>query len=223
MYNPCGLTYGTDKLVAITGIVKLVESRTGLYNIAGLWKEFIFPELLWYTGKPTKRPVGGYQAPTWSWASLNSEVSPGIQDFNYTFHWKVELLEAFAQLVAANGQISSAHIRVRGLLQLVRWEEVENGYKLRWGDKHPEENGDGDNISFMPDILPDAGQELWALHIVYASSSTTWMNMGLVVTKKDVEGKQWVRIGSFRQYDWSANTTEFFQDDGAQMTELVIV
>ncbi|KDR76420.1 hypothetical protein GALMADRAFT_246758 [Galerina marginata CBS 339.88] len=31
-YNPCGLTYGTDKLVAIAGIVKLVESEIGLHN-----------------------------------------------------------------------------------------------------------------------------------------------------------------------------------------------
>ncbi|KDR77083.1 hypothetical protein GALMADRAFT_39577, partial [Galerina marginata CBS 339.88] len=72
MYNPCGLTYGTDKLVAIAGIVKLVESKTGLHSVAGLWKEYIFPELLWFVnGPPAERPVESYQAPTWSWASLN--------------------------------------------------------------------------------------------------------------------------------------------------------
>ncbi|KDR77071.1 hypothetical protein GALMADRAFT_34552, partial [Galerina marginata CBS 339.88] len=74
MYNPCGLTYGTDKLVAISGIVKLVESKTGLHSLAGIWKEYLFPELLWYVNGEAERPKGVYQAPTWSWASLNARV-----------------------------------------------------------------------------------------------------------------------------------------------------
>ncbi|PPQ98372.1 hypothetical protein CVT26_013578 [Gymnopilus dilepis] len=222
-YNPCGLTYGTDKLVAIAGLVKLVESKTRLHNIAGLWREFIFPELLWYTGEPRQRPTGGYQAPTWSWACLNCEVAPGLQDFSYTFDWKIELLEAAAQDVAANGQISGAHIRVRGLLQPVKWEEVENGYKLRMGDKIPEENSPDDGVMFMPDVLPGASQELWALLVVHASSSTAWMNIGLVVAKESTSNQRWVRVGSFRQYDWAENTTSFFQAGGAEITELLIV
>jgi hypothetical protein len=131
MYSPCGLTKATDKLVAVAGIVNLVELRTGLHNVAGLWREYIFPELLWHVDKPTRRPTGAYQAPTWSWASLNSQVIPGIPDFDYKFDWKIDLLEAVVHPVAANGQLSSVYIRVRGLLQLVRWEVSGNSYKLR--------------------------------------------------------------------------------------------
>jgi hypothetical protein len=223
MYNPCDLTKGTDKLVAIAGIVKLVENRTGLRNLAGLWREHIYPELLWYVDQPTKRPTGAYQAPTWSWASLNSQVSAGIQDFDYEFDWKVELLEAVVDPVAANGQLSYAHIRIRGLLQLVRWEVAENGYKLRWGEKVAKPNSADDRAYFLPDVPPDPEREVWALLVVHATGNTAWMNMGLLVAKQDMGGDVWVRVGSFRQYDRPTDTTEFFQGSGVEMRELVIV
>ncbi|KAF9461033.1 heterokaryon incompatibility protein-domain-containing protein [Collybia nuda] len=223
MYNSCGLTYGTDKLVAIAGIVNLVESKTRLHSLAGLWKEYIFPELLWFVEKPTTRPKDVYQAPTWSWASLNSEVGVGIQDFDYTFNWKIELLEAVTKPAAANGQLLSAHIRVRAPLMLVRWEAVENGHKLRWGKSIPTENSADDRVYFLPDIEPDPNKEFWALQVVHATSHNSWMNMGLVIAKMGTGDSVWVRVGSFRQYDWPTSSTEFFTDGNAEMRELVIV
>ncbi|KAF9468073.1 heterokaryon incompatibility protein-domain-containing protein [Collybia nuda] len=224
-YNPCGLTYGTDKLVAIAGIIKLVESRLGLHSIAGLWKEYVFPELLWYIDEPTSRPLDGYQAPTWSWASLNSKVSAGIQDFNYTFNWKIELLDAVAYPAATNGQLLDAFIRLRGWLQLVWWEIVDDCYRLRWGETVPEPGSADDRIYFLPDIVPNAEQELWALLVVHAMAETTWMKMGLLVTRanSDVGEEKWIRVGSFRQYDWPTNPTTFFQDGRAEERELVII
>ncbi|KDR64903.1 hypothetical protein GALMADRAFT_149178, partial [Galerina marginata CBS 339.88] len=63
--------------------------------------------LLWFVnGPPAERPTGGYQAPTWSWASLNTQVAPGIQDFGYAFDWKIELLEAVAHPAAMLGQVT---------------------------------------------------------------------------------------------------------------------
>lgn len=223
MYNPCGLTYGTDKLVAISGIVRLVESKTGLHSLAGIWKEYLLPELLWYVDGLAVHPKVAYQAPTWSWASLNARVNPGIQDFDYAFDWKAELLEAVVHPAAANGQLLSAYIKIRGPLQRVRWEAVENGYKLRWGEKVARENTADDGIAFLPDVAPDPEQELWALLVVHGAALTTWMNMGLVVAKKDGNREIWVRVGSFRQYDWPTNPTEFFEDGGAETRELVIV
>ncbi|PPQ85695.1 hypothetical protein CVT25_002729 [Psilocybe cyanescens] len=227
MYNPCGLTYGTDKLVAIAGIVNLVQSKTGLHILAGMWKEYIFPELLWHVDRPQKRPSGPYQAPTWSWASLDSEVAVGIQDFNYSFDWKIEILEAVTNLVAENGQLASAYIRARGPLLKVRWEQIDDDgeYKLRWGTTIAEENSADDRVIFLPDIEPDPRMEIWALLVVHATSSTTWMKMGLIVAKGNGDAGQdvWARVGSFRQYDWPENTTTFFEEGQADIRELVIV
>ncbi|KAH9475557.1 hypothetical protein JR316_0012673 [Psilocybe cubensis] len=240
MYNPCGLTYGTDKLVAIAGIVNLVQSKTGLHSLAGMWREYILPELLWHVERPRRRPSGVYQAPTWSWASLDSEVSPGIQDFNYTFNWKIDITDAAATLVAENGQISSAYIRVRGPLLKVRWEipdededeDEYSGYKLRWGSMVPEPNSADDRVIFLPDIKPNPGTDVYALQVVHATSSSSWMKMGLVVALKaqdsdeeDAGEEVWVRVGSFRQYDWPVNTTSFFEEGQADVhvQELMIV
>ncbi|KAF4618342.1 hypothetical protein D9613_011695 [Agrocybe pediades] len=233
-YNPCGLTYGSDKLVALHGIINLVETRKGLHNIAGLWKEYLLPELLWFRDTPcVARPVGVYQAPTWSWACLNAEVAVGLQDFNYAFDWKAEVLEAAAQGVLANGQISSAYIRIRGPLVKVTWVFDEDGerYRLRWGDVEPEENSADDRVYFLPDVQPatgaNNGSEAWALHIVKATAENSYMNMGIVVAKEyegpHSENRTYVRIGSFKQYDWPSNPTTFCEDGRAQMVTLVVV
>ncbi|KAF9557289.1 HET-domain-containing protein [Agrocybe pediades] len=222
------------QLVALHGIINLVETRKGLHNIAGLWKEYLLPELLWFRDTPcVARPVGVYQAPTWSWACLNAEVAVGLQDFNYAFEWKAEVLEAAAQGVLANGQISSAYIRIRGPLVKVTWVFDEDGerYRLRWGDVEPEENSADDRVYFLPDVQPatgaNNGSEAWALHIVKATSENSYMNMGIVVAKEyegpHSENRTYVRIGSFKQYDWPSNPTTFFEDGRAQMVTLVVV
>ncbi|KAF9456171.1 heterokaryon incompatibility protein-domain-containing protein [Collybia nuda] len=222
MYSPCGLTYGTDKLVAINGIVKLVESKAGLHNIAGLWKEYIFPELLW-TVQPTKRPAGAYQAPTWSWASFNCEVNLGILSSGYVYDWKIELLEAIVH-PAANGQLLDARIRIRGPVQRVYLVKAGgNNYNLGWGKTVKRKNSADDRICFLPDVDPDPQQEVWALLVTHATDDTTWMNMGLVLSKKNTDEELWVRVGVFRQYDWKSETTGFFEDGGAEMRDLLIV
>jgi len=223
-YSPCGLTYRTDKLVALSGLVRLVESRTGLHNLAGLWREYIFPELLWYVHVPGQRPSSsdGYQAPSWSWASLNTEVNVGIKDFNYEFHWKIELLEAVVQKASENGQLSGGHIRVKGPLMKVRWEDVGQVYKIRWGDRSFIWNTPDDGVSFLPDYLPDPEEDIWALLVVHAISEDTWMYMGLVVAKESDKQDSWTRVGSFRQYQWTGTVTEFFQEGKFSIAELII-
>ena len=222
-YSPCGLTYGSDKLVAIGGIVRLAESKTGMHSVAGLWKEYLLPELLWFVERPSVRPIGAYQAPTWSWASLNTAVTPGIQDFNYSFSWKIKVLDVGTNVVSANGQISSAHIKISGPLLRVRYKKSGTNYQLRWGKIVPLVNSSDDRVCFLPDVIPDPDQELWALHIVSAISTHAYMNMGIVVTKENDADDTWIRVGSFRQYDWPSNPTTFFQDGLAEMTTLVIL
>jgi len=223
-YSPCGLTYRTDKLVAIQGIVKLVELKTGMHNVAGLWREYLLPELLWSPDKPTVRPLGAYQAPTWAWACLNTKVTPGIQDVDYNFNWKSKVLEADVDLVSANGQISGARIKINGPLLPVRWENVgKNFNNLRWGEVTPLWNSADDRVCFLPDVRLDPDQKLWALYIVHATAEYTYMNMGIVVTKENDGDETWIRVGSFRQYDWPSNPTTFFQDGLAVMTTLVIL
>jgi hypothetical protein len=74
-YSTCDLTFGKDKLVAISGMASYIERNLHLADyFAGLWKYKILDQLLWSVvlnhDIPSFRPES-YQAPTWSWASVN--------------------------------------------------------------------------------------------------------------------------------------------------------
>ena len=72
VYSLCNLTRAEDKLVAISGLAKRVQSCLDDEYLAGLWKGSLPSELLWYAhwsdGCPKRSSP--YHAPTWSWASI---------------------------------------------------------------------------------------------------------------------------------------------------------
>jgi hypothetical protein len=70
-----------DKLLAIGGVASMI----GIQNeyLAGLWKDDLPRQLLWKTdGGIHSRPLK-YQAPTWSWASLDGKVLPRWSEHNF--------------------------------------------------------------------------------------------------------------------------------------------
>lgn len=68
------ITYGSDKLVAISALAKATYLNNHVEYIAGLWKDSIMTGLLWQ-----RRGKGGktksYRCPSWSWASQDSAIS----------------------------------------------------------------------------------------------------------------------------------------------------
>lgn len=77
-YSYCDLTVSSDKLVAVAGIARRLCDFTGRDHnqyLAGLWREDLLGQLLWYTfGENTRCPE--YRAPSWSWASLDGPCQP---------------------------------------------------------------------------------------------------------------------------------------------------
>jgi hypothetical protein len=76
-YSGGSLTVPTDKLVAISGIARLFASNFGSTYLAGLWKEDLLPQLLWYIfheDRSQERRNTAARAPTWSWAATDSQV-----------------------------------------------------------------------------------------------------------------------------------------------------
>ena len=72
VYSSCDLTRAEDKLVAISGLAKRVQSCLDDEYLAGLWKGSLPSELLWYATRSDGCPKrsSSYYAPTWSWASI---------------------------------------------------------------------------------------------------------------------------------------------------------
>jgi hypothetical protein len=76
LYTNCNLTYGSDKLPAISALAKNMQDTTsweGEY-LAGLWKNQLIDQLLWSTQYGARRSKD-YRAPSWSWASVDGPIS----------------------------------------------------------------------------------------------------------------------------------------------------
>ena len=89
-YSCRNLTYGKDKLIALSGLAHYSAERDRKPNYAaGLWEEDLPSALLWRTWQyppdmrqtvngPTLRPPTRpeeYRAPSWSWASVDAHIS----------------------------------------------------------------------------------------------------------------------------------------------------
>ena len=68
-YTRMKLSFPSDILRALSGLISLIEQSTGLTNVSGHWKEFLPFDLLWHNDSPdhcSKAPVYA----SWSWASM---------------------------------------------------------------------------------------------------------------------------------------------------------
>ena len=74
-YSKRQLTNSSDKLHALAGLAATVSSVVGSQYLAGLWNDDLKRQLLWFrdfSTPPSTRPR--YRAPSWSWASIDSQV-----------------------------------------------------------------------------------------------------------------------------------------------------
>jgi hypothetical protein len=82
-YSKSKLTFGKDKLVAISGVAKqMLKMWKGHPEdyLAGLWRDILCTQLLWLTTPPSKNSreevkPSYYRAPSWSWASVDLPVN----------------------------------------------------------------------------------------------------------------------------------------------------
>jgi hypothetical protein len=78
-YSGCALTKSDDKLVAISGIARIMprESVKDEY-LAGLWLRTLPESLVWWSYAHLL-PTHSYRVPSWSWASVDGRL--GIQTY----------------------------------------------------------------------------------------------------------------------------------------------
>jgi hypothetical protein len=79
-YSTTSLTHSTDKLIALSAIAKEYAVAIGDEYVAGLWRRDLLRQLCWFRTwwhiyeVESAEDSLPYQAPSWSWASLNSPV-----------------------------------------------------------------------------------------------------------------------------------------------------
>ncbi|KAK3345967.1 heterokaryon incompatibility protein-domain-containing protein [Lasiosphaeria hispida] len=73
-YSEGALTCPTDKLIALSGVAELVQSRAKAPYLAGLWASGILElQLLWMVEETVEKQKQ-YCAPSWSWASVTGRI-----------------------------------------------------------------------------------------------------------------------------------------------------
>lgn len=132
-YTMCGLTFETDRLIALSGIASEVHKRTQCDYMAGLWSTQLPMSLLWNVLDPISTRSELYVAPSWSWASVRGHIwSPHLEG-DYRIHAKILRYEtSLANLADKYGQVTSGKIELRGPLGTLDWSGVhgKNTYKV---------------------------------------------------------------------------------------------
>lgn len=77
-YTSRTLSVPADKLPALAGIAKELESAWHDGYVAGMWRSDLFSWLLWKSSENVPRSNEIWRAPSWSWASVDGKIS---------FHW----------------------------------------------------------------------------------------------------------------------------------------
>jgi hypothetical protein len=140
-YSTLELTFGSDKLVALSGIAAEMEFVESTEYLAGLWKHSLLGDLLWYIDRrgvldsPARPASGPYRAPSWSWASMEGTISY----WNVFLPNRAEIVEARTSTTGPDpfGSVSDGFIRIRGTLREC-WlrngrVEIDNDFGMAFG------------------------------------------------------------------------------------------
>lgn len=124
------LTVLEDKLPALSGVANLFQQRSGLRYLSGHWDDSEFICSLTWKNEGSHRckpPPINYRAPSWSWASVDSEISLGSSSLTSIgeLKWDKILIWPENCIITKNiwpatvdltGSVHGGHIVVRGFL-----------------------------------------------------------------------------------------------------------
>ena len=129
-YTACALSKPHDKLIAMSGLVKVIQPGLQDHYLAGLWEAALPTQLLWHVngadradGQQSCRPKV-YRAPSWSWAAVDGRIVSGRFLANHSLKTNNECIliaieEARTEPVLQGdetGQVKSGFIRLCGVL-----------------------------------------------------------------------------------------------------------
>lgn len=209
-YTAAALTFEKDRLVAFAGIAEVVQRRTGMTYLAGLWKEFLPMDLLWYTvdepapGQKHLDPLP-WKAPTWSWASV---VGRKIYHLHSLHHPKDDegilylsrvvdcMMTPLDGETPVLGEVAGGVISLTGFLTpMPRIEPGGQTRRISWASRH---SGRRDRI-YMLDVDVSESSELWYLMLMKTrDNENSCTDRGFLVTKPaQNEDNSYIRVGFF--------------------------
>ncbi|ORY00101.1 heterokaryon incompatibility protein-domain-containing protein [Clohesyomyces aquaticus] len=235
MYSKRNLTVPSDMLPALSGIASHIKDATRSNYLAGIWKDNIASDLLWFANMPggsTVQALSTYRAPTFSWASLHVPVSyyTPDPDERASFKSTITLVSSHTSNAGLNhlGGVTNASIKVRGdcLTALLSSSQGETGWEYTLLVKGTSSIRISHDCALSVanastgEIVRRAGpgEDLSAFKVDVLCLSVarydSWMS-GLVLGKSQRTDGAWERLGTF-----SAGYEGF---GNAKATEVTIV
>ena len=133
-YSARQLSYSSDKLPAISGIVQELQALIGGDYLAGIWSKVFRRGLLWSSDSGVHYRDVPYRSPSWSWAVTDDTISwPGnvSRPFPET-DIEIQLLEhSIVPRSKGNvyGELQTASITLRGhTMQMLRSTQVVGAF-----------------------------------------------------------------------------------------------
>jgi hypothetical protein len=132
-YSKCDLTFSTDKFVAISGAAEYLQHYLNDEYCAGLWRTSIELQLCWFRAQPlaTRNNI----APSWSWVSINSQVSTPFHEIyigeNLKLLATVSKVRVQRESSREKGERYYGSLQIRCVLNLVILEGSLDVYKLK--------------------------------------------------------------------------------------------
>ncbi|KAI0630043.1 heterokaryon incompatibility protein-domain-containing protein, partial [Trametes polyzona] len=127
-YSRRSLSYPSDKLVAFAGLAEefhqqKVTRLTGADYLAGLWRDTLLRDLLWFVDHafkpfPSTRPRQ-YRAPSWSWAAVDGAIVQLFVSEHSNDRPTAEVVECVTTLEDERlpfGEVCSGHLVLRAPL-----------------------------------------------------------------------------------------------------------
>ncbi|CAI6338535.1 unnamed protein product [Periconia digitata] len=147
-YTNLFLTKSKDRLPAVGGMARQLSTIRGSAYVAGLWKDSLNEDLLWTVYSPRKRKSreSVLNAPSWSWASVETPVSywdgimfttldgPMVETVQPRDHFsKILRVSVTPSAIDEFGSIARGVLRISGLVVecTLQWDtELRNGQQV---------------------------------------------------------------------------------------------
>jgi hypothetical protein len=235
-YTSSSLTYPQDRLVAMLGLINVIQIRTEFISIAGLWENLMLQELVWYTVGTSQLARSTIRKPTWSWVSFDGTVGalysgPKITETGSnmmliqemavlhfaTEDWVTKVVHVHAEhrlgAKTWDEQFPSSTLVLKGRARRVGLDVFE---AMTMGSKNRTVYGchTMDFSFFSPP--PDENVELHALPMVLLRNCPlapkVYYEYGLILENVVDEGEsKWWRVGSYRKRFTGDDDGPFFR------------
>jgi hypothetical protein len=239
-YSKKSITYESDRLPAISGIAKYMQSLGAGEYLAGFWRDDIYESLLWLpkrvipvlaegdsTRSTYRRRAKDYHTPTWSWISLakcdeEGEPDGGIEVCDWFENHSWTLSKVHAVLVDSHsepagldptGKIKSAYLVFRAKLVEV---------SVCWENRHSIVSQGDREFSVHWDIDLEFG-ETSTVYALLTGDTPSGFPRGLVLQESETVKGAFERIGLFDTHEdyGGKDAIELFADELDSIVKIV--